>query len=621
MFVATLIQELKKRKAPRTYILADSPIYENKRPKPKKIYHDQKIHICCNKSGLTILKLKELIRSGEKITKLGKNGHSCLHIYCSQCKIELQMVKFFLKKKLDPNLQTLDRGLTAVHLVCMNSQDCGVLRALLQHGSKLNIRNKYGYTALQLVIKNSPDFEMVQVLLEYGSSPNLETPKGRTCLELLCDQNSVSPALLEMMLGWYKQNNVRMKLSKNEQRIGLLMARHQNINLKSIKMLVNETEIDTMSTNVNGETILILLIKNFNSTRTGMDSDFLEIISEIMNRNKNHLFHSDFKQRTAFHYLCASGCPYLPFYKMFLDRITEEKEKKRLLMSLDLYRNTPLHLYLSQPIICWEILQLLIPNEEILFLDNVFGSNPLILLASHRIMNEKIVYIFEQFLLQPKINLFHHNDEYENVLTYICQIHNLMEFQFFKKFFSFFAKTIKENFRSNVIPFIFSLVDHTVSLFLYEAIDFVLKNGVSILNTDTNKNNILHKLLSDEIFNEQLFNYFLRTKEIKQLINTKNQYGVTPFHLICRKPHLRSNYLARFIKLNADVNLIYMSWKKKKSPLIICLEEDPKIEIIKLLIQSGSDLDFRNESNQTPLFRIVKMLSKILNPRKNYFLF
>ena len=84
--------------------------------------------------------------------------------------------------------------------------NAAMTKFLLEHGARLDGKNKDGLTALQVAAKNRTSVDTISVLLQYGADPNALDSNGCTCLH-----TSVSPRVISVLLRAGADPNLKTK--------------------------------------------------------------------------------------------------------------------------------------------------------------------------------------------------------------------------------------------------------------------------------------------------------------------------------------------------------------------------------------------------------------------------
>ena len=84
--------------------------------------------------------------------------------------------------------------------------NAAMTKFLLEHGARLDGKNKDGLTALQVAAKNRTSVDTISVLLQYGADPNALDSNGCTCLH-----TSVSSRVISVLLRAGADPNLKTK--------------------------------------------------------------------------------------------------------------------------------------------------------------------------------------------------------------------------------------------------------------------------------------------------------------------------------------------------------------------------------------------------------------------------
>lgn len=120
-----------------------------------------------------------LIKHRVDVNDRGPSGNTALHEAVGKYgnrKYSIDIVKLMLSKGADVN--AADGGNTPL-LDAILHQRPVMVKLLLEHGAKPNIKGKKGKTPLFCAVENKQP-EMVKHLLEHGADPKIATPKGET---------------------------------------------------------------------------------------------------------------------------------------------------------------------------------------------------------------------------------------------------------------------------------------------------------------------------------------------------------------------------------------------------------------------------------------------------------
>ena len=135
--------------------------------------------------------IQRLLKAGADVFALNKSGMTILHKAVADEAISADIVQLLFRSKVDIDAQTKD-GQTALHVAAGKGSERTV-KALLQQGAKLNIKDHKGNTSLDLAAELNRK-EIIQLLLSSGATcePNgLGQTELHQAIEGRCDAEVV----------------------------------------------------------------------------------------------------------------------------------------------------------------------------------------------------------------------------------------------------------------------------------------------------------------------------------------------------------------------------------------------------------------------------------------------
>lgn len=199
--------------------------------------------------------LEKLLNAGSDVNYKNNDNMNSLHLAVLRKDIEIV-------KKVLPNINNVNarttKGSTALHYAC-NFGLTNIVQLLLANGAKQDIMEiEYDfYPVFYSVVQNN--FEITKILIDSGLNPNLQDYQGNTILHYAIIYNHTE--ILNYILVSYifiKQTDIYT----------------ENIN-SNLKLENESIPIDPNITNIDGLTILHLLLYNYRS-------DYLEFIRKIV---------------------------------------------------------------------------------------------------------------------------------------------------------------------------------------------------------------------------------------------------------------------------------------------------------------------------------------------------
>jgi len=136
-----------------------------------------------------------------------------------------------------------------------------------------------------------------------------------------------------------------------------------------------------------------------------------------------------------------------------------------------------------------------------------------------------------------------------------------------------------------------------------------IKNGEKLSKTifDFNKSQLFDKLLRDKQF--EILNYFVKDKTIETDIYEYDSFDKSIFASIIRNlsdegesNDFFRNFMTKFDNINDEV--------AAKTLLSYFLENAAKLEHIKILIESGCDINFKNNAEENLLHQVINTYSR-----------
>jgi len=136
------------------------------------------LQLAARKGNLEVM--EALLDSGISVDGSNPLGTTALHSVALTPQIAA--AEFLLKRGANPNARGGDAQ-TPLHVTAFSFQAAGEMAGLLiDHGARLNARNKYRATPLLLAAIQG-NLPVIRVLLERGADPDLESMNEQTPLE------------------------------------------------------------------------------------------------------------------------------------------------------------------------------------------------------------------------------------------------------------------------------------------------------------------------------------------------------------------------------------------------------------------------------------------------------
>jgi ankyrin repeat protein len=131
-----------------------------------------------------------LLESGANVNAQAGHGHTALHMAVQGEHIFVLETLLASKPDLDPVTNggtfDIDAGLTPLALAARR-ESLPMVKALLDAGANINLRNPYGSTALHHAV-NYAGPELVELLLDHGAELNAANDEGLTPLDLAVER-------------------------------------------------------------------------------------------------------------------------------------------------------------------------------------------------------------------------------------------------------------------------------------------------------------------------------------------------------------------------------------------------------------------------------------------------
>ncbi|KAJ6249847.1 ankyrin repeat-containing protein [Anaeramoeba flamelloides] len=138
--------------------------------------------ICKNQNQLTPELFDLFMEHGYKINALNPNHENCFHCYCSCKSASLEIIKLFIKYKINVN-QFNGNGNTPLMILSrsLKVEDLKLIQFLLDNGARqfINHADQYGETAFHKFCARNHNVDVYKFFLENGADCNLLTCFGQ----------------------------------------------------------------------------------------------------------------------------------------------------------------------------------------------------------------------------------------------------------------------------------------------------------------------------------------------------------------------------------------------------------------------------------------------------------
>lgn len=182
---------------------------------------------------------------------VGDYGRNPLHRLAYVSK-DVQLINYFIKKGVDPNLQ--DKGGDSPFMNAANSNSLGIVQLLSTHLKDINAQDENGRSALAMAV-NRNSVDVVKFLIEKGADTSVRDTEGNTLAYYVLntfDKND--PKEFEEKLSFLQKNKVTINATQNNGNSLLHIAAERN-NLELLKRL-ESLNIDINAKNNEGYTAL-----------------------------------------------------------------------------------------------------------------------------------------------------------------------------------------------------------------------------------------------------------------------------------------------------------------------------------------------------------------------------
>ena len=134
---------------------------------------------------IDLLKLKELISSGEDLNQLDSYGYSALHVASANEQIDIAIL--LIESGIDVNIQD-KKGQTILHYVALRNQ-LQLTKVLFDRGADLSISDIYGNEPLWTAVFNdkglSARIEIIKLFLKHGGNINHVNKAGKSPKDII----------------------------------------------------------------------------------------------------------------------------------------------------------------------------------------------------------------------------------------------------------------------------------------------------------------------------------------------------------------------------------------------------------------------------------------------------
>ncbi|MBC6444993.1 MAG: ankyrin repeat domain-containing protein [Alphaproteobacteria bacterium GM202ARS2] len=121
----------------------------------------------------------------------GSGGSDLSSIHWAVVDNDIPMVRRFVELGENINKRTKSNGYSPLHLAAKWNNDLAMMKALLELGADVHVRDSGGWTPLHWAAKESLNPAIVEALLEAGADHRAETKSGRTALDLIEENDAL----------------------------------------------------------------------------------------------------------------------------------------------------------------------------------------------------------------------------------------------------------------------------------------------------------------------------------------------------------------------------------------------------------------------------------------------
>ena len=143
------------------------------------------------REGCSKDELETIVIYGADVNVTNKNNVTVLMIACE--KGNKDAINVLLNAGADPNIAD-SKGATCIYYAIREGCSKDVLETIVNHGTDVNVTNKYNVTALMLVCEKG-NKDAINVLLNAGADPNITDTDGYACLHYAAQQDCCTDVL------------------------------------------------------------------------------------------------------------------------------------------------------------------------------------------------------------------------------------------------------------------------------------------------------------------------------------------------------------------------------------------------------------------------------------------
>ena len=500
------------------------------------------IFICKEFDKLDVSLIEYCLEKKLDLNLVDDKSMDCLHHYCTNKNISLQVIEFLSK---NVRVKNTERGKNYLHHVCLNPlATVEIVKELLKINDPNKKENYFQQNALHYYcINENLNFKVLTTLFDRCDDINEKSGEGKTYFHYICENKKINFDLVkffvekktDLNLMHNRENVLHMALKNENTTLEMIkflaekedffqhqkklklkfpksyflnFCQHSNCDIEIFKFLIEKGAQMDQKDDFSGDTALQIFCKKENLNLEILKLFLIENISlDYLNHEKKNLLHL----------ICENKTSTNEIFDFFTSKI-DPNNLKNFLHHQDNKKENCFYYFCKSPFFNEISLKFFLENKIDLFARE---KKPKKSLLFNAIKNEKVTLDCIKLFLHSKIDVKQCYDKNFSLLHYYCK--NKI---FKKEIFDFLIEknlNVNEKSKNNLGPLQMATFSKTLNP---EMIKYLLENkaNATVLNENLND---LYKMLSNKNYDLDLIKFMLeknvnpyRAKIFTEIANT-----------------------------------------------------------------------------------------------------